>query len=132
MALVDPQEPDLELEAADRLVDEVGQPRVEHGVVVPAHLMRAFLVVTATWPIPAAPVTNPPRAAICKRLAAGTFARVKTSCVRPFGSGEPDQPLDTAQRRLLGGALGDGHAVLPIAGQDRVEVRGRPAATRAR
>ena len=40
MALVDPQESDLELESADGFVDEVGEPSVEHGVVISAHLMR--------------------------------------------------------------------------------------------
>ena len=42
VALVDPQEPDLELQPADRLVDVVAQPRIEHGVVVAAHLVRLF------------------------------------------------------------------------------------------
>ena len=40
VTLVDPQESDLELHAVDRLVDVIGEPRVEDVVVVAVHQVR--------------------------------------------------------------------------------------------
>jgi hypothetical protein len=40
VALVDPQEADLELEATDGFVDVVGEPGIEDAAVVAAHLKR--------------------------------------------------------------------------------------------
>ena len=51
VTFIDPQKADLELQAADGLVDVVAQPGVEHGAVVAAHLVR-LLGRDSTWPMP--------------------------------------------------------------------------------
>ena len=119
VSLVDPQEADLELESADGLVDVVGQPRVQHRLVVAAQLMglrRGDGDVAQTRCAGDEPAA---RRHVQRRRVASCAG--EDFLGQPVGSGEADQPFHAAQRGLLVGALGHWYPMTPDAGEDGVE-----------
>ena len=115
VALVDPQEPDLELQAVDRLVDVVRQPRVEDRVVVAAHLVR---VLGGDGDVAQSACAGDESAAGGMSSGCGDGAGAGVDLLgQSVGSGEPQEPLDAAQRGFLVRALRDGHPVVGDAGE---------------
>jgi hypothetical protein len=119
VALVDSQEPDLELDAADGFVDVVREARVENRVVVAAHLVR-FLRRDRDVSQPGLSGDETAGNAHVQWRVTGAGAR-EDLLHQAVGAGEPREALDTAQRRLFSRPLGDRHAAPDDPVEDFVE-----------
>src|SRR3984885_3167112 len=117
-ALVDPQEADLELETTDGFVDEVGEPSVEHGVVIPAHLMRlrgrdSDMADSGFAGDEAAADRH------VQRHVGGAGPGEQLLC-QAIRAGEPHQTLNAMQPGLLRGSLDNRHTMASNSCEDFV------------
>ncbi len=118
VSLVDPQEPDLHLQAGHVLVDVVRQPRVEDGLVVAAHRLR---FARDHRHMPESGLTRHPAGADhSHRLRSGN-RRCEDFLCDAFRAGEAPQPLHAPQGRFLGCRLDDRDPALGDPRDDAVE-----------
>ncbi|GJN96247.1 hypothetical protein NJB1907f44_43200 [Mycobacterium marinum] len=111
MSLVDPQESDLELDAADRLIDEVAQSRVEHGVKVAADLVWPLRRDGHVSDAAGAGDEAASRANVQWRWA---WARLGVDLLgQAVGPGESREPRHPAQGGLFGRTFDDRDALAP-------------------